>query len=106
MIIYISGPISSPDPERVKANKAKFSEAESILRELGHEPVNPVNNGLPDDASWAQHMRADIKMMMDCTHVAVLPGWENSKGARIEVYLAGQLEMPVKDVGEYMGAEL
>jgi hypothetical protein len=106
MIIYISGPISNPDPERVKANKAKFSEAESILRELGHEPVNPVNNGLPDDASWAQHMRADIKMMMGCTHVAVLPGWEESKGANLEVYLAGQMEMPVKYVDEYTGADL
>lgn len=95
MIIYISGPISDPDPEVVKTNKAAFTEAERMLDADGHSVVNPVKNGLPDTAPWLDHMRADIKMLMDCNAVATLPGWENSRGATIEVELARGLGIPV-----------
>jgi hypothetical protein len=102
MIIYISGPMTGL-PE---FNFPAFHAAAAQLRSLGYEVINPAEFGEGEGKTWADCMRKDIKALMDCTHVAVLPGWENSKGARIEVYLAGQLEMPVKDVGEYMGAEL
>jgi hypothetical protein len=102
MIIYISGPMTGL-PE---LNFPAFNAAAAQLRSLGYGVVNPAEFGEGEGKTWADYMRKDIKALMDCTHVAVLPGWENSKGARVEVYLAGQLGMPVKDVGKYTGAEL
>ena len=102
MIIYISGPMTGL-PE---FNFPAFHAAAAQLRGLGYQVINPAEFGEGEGKTWADYMRKDIKALMDCTHVAVLPRWENSKGARLEVYLAGQLGMPVKDVGKYTGAEL
>jgi hypothetical protein len=102
MIIYISGPMTGL-PE---FNFPAFNAAAAQLRSLGYEVINPAEFGEGEGKTWTDYMRKDIKALMDCTHVAVLPGWENSNGARLEVYLAGRLEMPVKEVGDYTGAEL
>lgn len=89
MKIYISGPMTGmPDN-----NKPAFFAAEETLRALGYEPVNPARNGLPETATWEEHMRADIKMLMDCEALCFLPGSGASKGASIEMELAGRLGM-------------
>ena len=43
-------------------------------------------------------MKADIPLMLACDGLAVLPGWEASAGARLEVDIAQRLNMPIKDV--------
>lgn len=45
-------------------------------------------------------MRADIKALCDCDHVVVLPGWEKSRGATLEVFIATQLGMRVTTLYE------
>ena len=40
-------------------------------------------------------MRADIKALCDCDEIALLPGWENSTGAHVELNLAHRLGMRV-----------
>ena len=35
--------------------------------------------------------------MMNCDFLTVLNGWEKSKGANIEVYIARNLKMPIVD---------
>lgn len=88
---YISGPMTGlPD-----FNRVAFLAAEKALRDLGHEPVNPVYNGVPDKAPWHEHMRADIKMLMDCDVIVMLPGWMDSKGAKLEQCIAHWLGMRV-----------
>jgi hypothetical protein len=76
-------------------NKQAFNAVAEMLLFAGHEPINPANNGVPDTAQWLEHMRADIKMLTDCDGVACLPGWENSRGAKVEVELARGLGLPV-----------
>ena len=102
MIIYISGPMTGL-PE---FNFPAFHAAAAQLRSLGYQVINPAEFGEGEGKTWHDYMRKDIKALMDCTHVATLPGWENSKGASLEVHLATWLEMPIKEVGEYTGAEL
>ena len=89
--IYVSGPMTGL-PE---FNKPAFYAAEAQLQAAGFEVVNPARNGLPDTAEWHQHMRADIKMLMDCDGVAMLDGWWMSKGARLEKNIADRLGMEV-----------
>ena len=45
---------------------------------------------------YTDHLREDLRAMLDCDGVATLPGWEFSTGARNEVNVAGLLRMPVR----------
>lgn len=87
--VYISGPISGLIYEDVVKT---FDKAESKLKAEGYEVVNPLNNGLSKDSHWNEHMRIDIKMMLDCDTIYMLSGWHRSKGAKIEHSLAVLLE--------------
>ena len=89
---YLSGPISGYDmDERRKA----FSEAEEFIRELGAEVVSPLNNGLPDDAEWSDHMLRDLGMLIDCDMMVLLPGWQHSRGCLTEVRFARKMGLLV-----------
>jgi hypothetical protein len=101
MKLYISGPMTGIH----ELNKPAFNEAEVQLDAAGHAVINPVKNGVPDTSPWLDHMRADIKMLMDCDAVATLPGWENSKGAQIEVELARMLGLPVLTLAQALKIE-
>lgn len=95
MKIYISGPISNDDPVIQAANTFRIAGYAMSLEKLGHDVLSPLENGLPESATWQQHMRADIKMMMDADRVHALPGWGNSQGATAEVNLARAIGIPV-----------
>jgi hypothetical protein len=90
-IVYLAGPMTG-FPE---FNYPAFHEAARRLREVGLAVINPAENGLPSDAPWEQHMRKNIADLMMAEAVVVLPGWQNSRGARLETEIAGRLAMPV-----------
>lgn len=83
--IYISGPISGLPFDKVER---AFNDAEIRLQEEGYEVVNPLENGLTKDHSWREHMKADIKLLMECDTIYLLKGYKDSKGAMIEYDLA------------------
>lgn len=85
MIVYISGPMTGlPDH-----NYPAFNAAAKYLRDLGHQVVNPAELSTPSpEKEWHHYMRDDIKAMMDCDSIYLLPGWTNSKGARLEYHIA------------------
>lgn len=99
--IYISGPISGLPLETVYNN---FTNAEAQLLEQGYEVVNPLNNGLPTNATWEEHMRADLRLLLDCDAIYMLEGWEKSRGARIEYALAVDLKMDIQYQHKYSHA--
>jgi len=85
--VYLSGPITNtPDaPER-------FAKAEEFYTSRGYEVVNPLKYNHVDTA-WEVAMRKDIELLMQCQAIAMLPGWQASRGALLEHYLASQLGM-------------
>lgn len=95
--IYISGPMTGmPD-----LNFPAFNAEAARLRNLGLRVVNPAEVQLPAGSPWAAFMRADlIDMLRHCDTVVTLPGWDRSRGARIEVYVARQLGLRVLKAGE------
>ena len=90
--MYMSGPISGLPLETVYNN---FTNAEVQLLEQGYEVVNPLNNGLPTNATWEEHMRADLKLLMECDTIYLLKGYKDSKGAMIEYDLARILDYDI-----------
>jgi len=88
--IYLSGPMTGlPD-----LNFPTFAEMTASLRAGGHTVTNPAEIN-PEGGTWIDCMRRDIAALMDCDTVATLPGWEHSKGARLEVLIAERLGMTV-----------
>ncbi len=92
MKVYISGSIAN-DPN----HETKFAAASTILSNQGHNPVNPVDIGrslketMGREPTRYEYMRADIKAMMDCDAICMLPGWVESWGAKIELWIAHNL---------------
>jgi hypothetical protein len=87
MTIYISGAITGqPD-----GNKRLFNYAEAQIVAAGHKAINPhkVCEGITGE--WSDYMRACIKALMDADAILLLPEWENSRGAKIEMMLAVNL---------------
>lgn len=100
MRIYISGPMTGiPD-----YNFPAFEAAVVDLRARGHEVVSPHEiEPLPclgsGDAEliWRQYMREDIILLARCDKIMRLPGYENSRGAKLELVIAEALGMEIED---------
>lgn len=85
--IYISGPMTGL-PEY---NFPAFDAAAAALRGMGYEVVSPAELNRDTTLPWEVYLRNDIKALCDCDMVALLPGWEGSKGAHLEVHVAHRL---------------
>ena len=94
--VYISGPITGID----FGNRFAFSCARASLELCGYEVVDPSEVQLDDDASRADYMKADLKLLLDCEYIHMLEGWEDSKGARIERELAENLGIEEIDLDQ------
>lgn len=103
--IYLSGPISlggSTDDATIAEFTARFAAEAERLRIDGWEVINPCE--CPKEDSWGAYMRHGIRAVADADIVAVLPRWQESRGATLEAYLATQLGIPVVDV-ELLGLD-
>jgi hypothetical protein len=95
---YVSGPMTGkPD-----LNFPAFNDAAAKLRAMGHDVVNPAEINPDHTMGWSECMRRDICALMDCNHVVTLPGWQASKGAKIEVRLALDLGMKVSNLADVL----
>lgn len=86
--IYISGKVTGLEKSEYELN---FKRGEEIVRRSGCIPVNPVAicaNMV--GATWIDYMLVCIAALHDCDSILMLSGWENSKGANIERYIAFQ----------------
>jgi len=81
MRVYISGPISGKDYEE---RKKEFKRVQQMLENNGFETFNPMENGVPKDASTSKHMRADLKQLPDCDAIYFMIGWNHSAGCWTE----------------------
>ena len=99
--LYLSGPMTGL-PEY---NYPAFAAAAQHLRDKGATVVSPhelpadcpgcANTGL--EHSWAEHMRVDLAALLTCDVIVLLPGWSESKGARLEKTVAEAVGLMVID---------
>lgn len=99
LIIYISGPMTGL-PE---FNYPAFNEAEKRLNEAGGFTVlNPASRGGAGTKSYDWFIRQDIKLLAEADAIALLPGWEKSRGATLETYIGTFLEMEVRTLEDWI----
>lgn len=103
MRLYLSGPMSGlPD-----SNRPAFTAATKKLRAQGHSVVCPTELDflpVPEEKHeayrkllWRTFIIRDVAMILTCAFdaVVVLPGWERSRGARMEVIAAVMIGLPI-----------
>lgn len=93
MKVYISGPMTGY-PE---FNYPAFAKAAAYWRSCGFEVVSPAELNPSTGGQWADYLRADLKALLTCDAIAMLAGWETSRGALLELYVARALGMEVWD---------
>lgn len=111
MTVYISGPVTgikhNNDPEFYKMEKA----LQTFLCDVPYVTiVNPRRLAKRVDAyfeemscilkkkkaaTWKDYMRVCIAELANCTHVIVLKNYKESKGVRVELFIARLLGIPI-----------
>ena len=92
-VIYVSGKITVTSDY-----VARFSTVEDKLIAEGYEVLNPVREGKrlercleTEKPTWVQYMKYAIATMMKADYIYMMSGWKQSKGARLEHFLARAL---------------
>ena len=104
MTAYVAGPMTGIE----KFNYPAFHQAVRALRHVGvpafsaaddefGEPMDPPT--VIDAKPHGHYLRHALRLLLDCDEVVLLPGWEDSRGASIEVKVAQALDMPVTELG-------
>ena len=96
--VYISGPMSGLP----SYNYPAFYDAAMRLRLKGVEVLSPAEGAVTNDKMWSDYMRRAIKMMCDCDCNVRLPGWQESRGARLETEIASALDIINIDLEELL----
>lgn len=100
--LYLAGPMTGFEDFNFPA----FNAMAAQFRACGYVVENPAEHGVVEGADWADYMAYDLTRLGLCGQVAVLPGWENSKGARLEVHIARELGMPVVNAHGLVSMEI
>jgi hypothetical protein len=100
VVVYLAGPMSGYDAYNYPAFDAL---AERLRREHKDavtpvEVINPAENyGGDSTRDRADYMRVDFAGLLRASCVMVLPEWDGSRGASLEVAVARELGLPVFD---------
>lgn len=116
-IAYISGPISGLS----NGNFDAFTRAQRKLEHDGYIVVNPheigkaiydkwatiarpesnVDGQKYDNEMWAEFVKNDIRYLVTCDCVMLLDNWEQSRGCRVEIFIAQKLMIPIYYMRNY-----
>lgn len=95
--VYLSGKMTGLDKGVYELN---FMRAEQFYKSCGYVVVNPCKLAeallhVNPEAEYEDFMKADLKALKDCTHIAMLEGWADSPGAKREKAEAERLGLEV-----------
>lgn len=93
MKIYIAGKITG-DPKY----RDRFRGEAEKLEGMGHIVLNPAE--LPEGMSKAEYMRICFAMIDCADTVFLLPGWQGSPGAQLELAYCSYIGKPSGEIWE------
>lgn len=89
--LYLSGPMTGYP----NLNYEAFHENAKKLRNWGHEVWSPAECKENEGQPWHTCMERDFHAVLAADAVAVMDGWETSRGARSEVFVALVCRHPI-----------
>jgi hypothetical protein len=105
MKVYLAGPMSG----KPNFNFPAFTAGAKKLRSDGHEVFSPHEADLDrwgslkrikQFANYRECLKTDLVWICDNAEaIALLPGWENSKGVAVELALAKALDLEIIEIG-------
>lgn len=98
MILYICGPMTGL-PEY---NYPAFHAAHRALLTVGYNVENPAESVNPTPDDYHGWLKAGLLKLIASDGIALLPGWEASGGARLEVNVGATLGMRVRPLTEWL----
>lgn len=91
MRVYLSGRMRGLPNSNLK----EFARVGELLNGRGYNVLNPADTRWGVGGARAEYLREDVTMLLIADAVVVLPEWEKSPGARLEVAIAWSFEIPV-----------
>ena len=93
--LYLAGPMTGLP----NFNFSAFRHQAVRLREMGFKVICPSETFAGDQGRpYMDYMRVDIRSITRVDAVALLPGWTDSPGVRIETTVAAMLDLPLVSV--------
>lgn len=89
MKVYLSGAITNN-----KQYKRQFKKAERKVKKQGYKVFNPC--AIPNIFSYSEFMKIDIAALECCNKIYMLKGWEKSRGAKMELQRAKELNLIIE----------
>lgn len=88
---YISGPMSGIPEHNYPLFHEVEDELTTTLTSIDDRIINPARNFDGDRTrDRSEYMALDIRHVLDSDVIVLLPGWENSEGAKLEVAVGRQ----------------
>jgi hypothetical protein len=97
MKLYVAGPMTGLPEYNIPA----FAAATEQLRVKGYDVINPGRHGVNLSYIWSDYLRRGLTELLTCDAVALLDGWQTSRGATLEVHVAEALGMPVRALDKW-----
>lgn len=103
---YAIGPVSGIED----GNRPAFERARERLEGASKAMCDIPHDLIPSDTPWPTAMRISVHKLTSSSYpsmeptyrIALLPGWEESEGARLEKAVAEACGIPVKTVDEWL----
>ena len=100
MKLFLIGPISHGGTltlEKIHLNVSRFLYYAEKLEGMGYTVVHEAiaREREKERVTWEAAMKRSIIRMLSCDAVYLLPGWQRSRGARLEVFIAGEIGLPI-----------
>lgn len=105
--VYVAGPMTG----RPDFNRAAFEAARVFLEAPGDEVIDPVSQDILTYGSWEEaikrpwreHLARDLAIVPTCDEIVLLPGWNVSSGARLELRVALTFGLQISELRREAG---
>lgn len=96
-IVYVAGPFTSTDSWTREQNTRKAEDLGFLVAQAGAMPLIPHANtrffdGLKTPEFWYE---GTLELLRRCDAIAIVHGFETSKGTKREIEEAGKLSVPI-----------